>query len=115
MKERILDYRRRIDALLEKRDADVDWKGVLEEHLVQVSFFQHERLIHLIVTVLFALLLMGTIGIALIADYMPMLLVSLLVLCLLAPYISHYFLLENEVQKMYEQYDKMLQFVKARE
>ena len=26
------------------------------EHLVQVGFFQHERLIHLIVTVTFALL-----------------------------------------------------------
>ena len=28
----------------------------LKEHLVQVGFFQHERLIHLIVTVTFALL-----------------------------------------------------------
>ncbi|MFQ8981070.1 MAG: hypothetical protein ACLR6I_11570 [Waltera sp.] len=28
----------------------------LQEHLVQVGFFQHERLIHLIITVTFALL-----------------------------------------------------------
>ena len=61
----------------------------LKEHLVQVGFFQHERLIHLIVTVTFALLEM------------------LAILILLIPYIRHYYILENEVQKMYGQYDRM--------
>lgn len=114
MKERILAYRRRVDELLEKQDESTDWKKVLEEHLVQVSFFQHERLIHLIVTVLFALLLISTVAIAVIADYMPMFLVTLLVLVLLIPYIAHYFLLENEVQYMYGQYDRILELAGGR-
>ena len=29
---------------------------------------------------------------------------------LLFPYINHYYLLENGVQKMYEQYDRMLEY-----
>lgn len=40
----------------------------LKEHLVQVGFFQHERLIHLIVTVTFALLEMLAIVISVISD-----------------------------------------------
>ena len=31
-------------------------------------------------------------------------------LILLFPYINHYYLLENGVQKMYEQYDRMLEY-----
>jgi len=39
----------------------------------------------------------------------PMLLVlTLLFLVLLVPYIMHYYTLENEVQKMYNQYDEIL-------
>lgn len=39
----------------------------------------------------------------------PMLLVlTLLFLVLLVPYIMHYYTLENEVQKMYTQYDEIL-------
>jgi len=105
MKKRILDYKNRIDTLIKQDSPDTDWKMVLEEHLVQISFFQHERLIHLIVTVLFALMTLTTIAIGIIADYPYMFLGTVMLLVLLIPYISHYYLLENEVQHMYEQYD----------
>ena len=49
MKERIIGYRKRIDALLAQPAEGTDWEAVLQEHLVQVSFFQHERLVHLVV------------------------------------------------------------------
>ena len=74
----------------------------LKEHLVQVGFFQHERLIHLIVTVTFALLEMLAIVLLVVV-----LLILALILILLIPYIRHYYILENEVQKMYGQYDRM--------
>ncbi len=73
----------------------------------KIGYFQHERLIHLIVTVLFSLCtiisIMGfvafqSIGIAL-------LFVALM--CLLVPYIVHYFHLENGVQKLYTYYEKL--------
>jgi hypothetical protein len=36
-------------------------------------------------------------------------------MCLLIPYIAHYYLLENGVQKMYRQYDRMLEYKEAQE
>lgn len=79
----------------------------LEEHLVQVGFFQHERMIHLIVTVTFALLEMLAIVLSVISDSLFTLLLPVVILILLIPYIRHYYILENEVQKMYVQYDRM--------
>lgn len=112
MEKRILTYRRRIDEILQKNDAD--WKAILEEHLTQISFFQHERLVHLIVTVTFAILEMLSICMTLLSCYLgevnPALgCLTILILILLIPYIRHYYILENEVQKMYTQYDRILE------
>ena len=85
----------------------------LEEHLVQVGFFQHERLIHLIVTVTFALLEMLAIVLSVISDSLFTLLLPVVILILLVPYIRHYYILENEVQKMYVQYDRMRRLQQA--
>lgn len=105
MKKRILDYKNRIDTLIKEDSPNTDWNKVMNEHLIQISFFQHERLVHLIVMVLFALMTLTTIAIGIIANYPYMFLGTLMLLVLLIPYISHYYLLENEVQHMYEQYD----------
>lgn len=112
MEKRILNYRKRIDELLQKEDAN--WEKILEEHLTQVAFFQHERLIHLIVTVLFAVLEIMSILATVILSSMDkgniaVALLTILLLVLLIPYIRHYYILENEVQKMYVQYDKLLE------
>lgn len=110
MEKRILNYRRYIDELLQKENAD--WAKVLKQHLVQISFFQHERLIHLIVTVTFAILEMIALAATLIV-FTPMLAVlDILLLVLLIPYVRHYYILENETQKMYAQYDAILVRVK---
>ena len=69
----------------------------LKEHLVQVGFFQHERLIHLIVTVTFALLEMLAIVLSVISDSFFTLVLQVVILILLVPYIRHYYILENEV------------------
>ena len=56
MRKRILEYRRYMDELLSRLESGKtkeDIAHIKEEHLVQIGFFQHERLIHLIVTVLF--------------------------------------------------------------
>lgn len=105
MEKRILNYRKYIDELL-TRD-DVDWETAKAQHLIQLSFFQHERLIHLIVTVLFALLEVITLCTSVIM-FTPFLgILVVLILVLLIPYVRHYYILENEVQKMYWQYDEM--------
>lgn len=80
-----------------------------------MAFFQHERLVHLIVTVTFAVLELLTVCAYVIVGALdstlsfPLLILALLILVLLIPYIKHYYLLENEVQKMYVQYDRIAQ------
>jgi len=46
MKKRLVTYRKKIDDLL--LQGNCHWEELIAEHLVQISFFQHERLIHLI-------------------------------------------------------------------
>lgn len=108
MKERILNYRKSIDQLLENPNSGTDWAHILNTHLDQIAFFQHERLIHLIVTALVAVLMVMCIGIAIIAGQPTVFLLALPLFILLVPYIAHYYLLENEVQKMYGQYDRLV-------
>ena len=115
MKERILEYRKRIDKLLADNNEKTDWNKVLEEHLIQVGFFQHERLIHLIVTVLFAILVFICVGTYIISGAVYVLALVGILLVLLIPYIMHYYLLENETQKMYVQYDKILKHINKKD
>ena len=116
MKKRILTYRKYIDFLLAS-DKQSDWKYIKQENITQVAFFQHERLVHLIVTVTFAVLELLTVCAYVIVGALdstlsfPLLILALLILVLLIPYIKHYYLLENEVQKMYVQYDRIAQKV----
>ena len=84
-----------MDGLLLREDAD--WEQIREEHLVQVGFFQHERLIHLIVTVVFALFAVLSIGMAFLLMALGMegagtwLFVVAAFLVLLVPYVRHYY------------------------
>lgn len=105
MEKRILTYRKYVDTLLTGENED--WERIRREHLVQLGFFQHERFIHLIVTVLFALLEAITLCTSVLV-FTPFLgVLVLLLLVLLVPYVRHYYILENEVQKMYGQYDRL--------
>ena len=94
MKNRILTYRKYIDSLLQSGEG-CDWKYIKQEHLTQVAFFQHERLVHLIVTITFAILELLTVCAYVIVGAID------------SALIKHYYLLENEVQKMYKQYDRI--------
>lgn len=120
MEQRILQYRKSIDEWLEKTEQSAQvsqeiLRDKMEEHLNQIGFFQHERLIHLIVTVTFALLEMLAIFLNVISDSLFSLLLPVVILILLVPYIRHYYILENEVQKMYVQYDRMLRICQMTE
>ena len=116
MRKRILAYRRMMDELLlelESGKSVVDIKSIKKEHLTQISFFQHERMIHLIVTVLFALLEFIALLLCMLFPGIGTLLLTLSILVLLVPYIRHYYLLENEVQSMYIQYDRLNELLKS--
>ena len=90
------------------------WQDVLDEHLCQVAFFQHERLIHLIVTVTFAILTVVALAAYIISENIALVALIVMLLVLLIPYIRHYYILENEVQKMYRQYDRLVTLARKR-
>ena len=56
MEQRIIQYVSYLKGIYLKEYDDEERKKICEQVLVQIGFFQHERLIHLIVTVTFALL-----------------------------------------------------------
>ncbi len=76
--------------------------------LTKIAFFQHERLIHLIVTVTFAVLFLLSLILCFICQTIFTLVLPILFLILLIPYIPHYYILENGVQKLYHLYDHLI-------
>lgn len=103
MKKYLKNYLKYLEDIQADSELSADeLKKVKTEMLVQIGFMQHERLIHLIVTVLFAILLFLSLGIAVTAAIPAFLLLTLLILVLLVPYIAHYYFLENSVQKLYD-------------
>ena len=67
MEQRIIQYVSYLKGIYLKEYDDEERKKICEQVLVQIGFFQHERLIHLIVTVTFALLAVVTFGICAVA------------------------------------------------
>ncbi|MBE6889666.1 MAG: hypothetical protein E7485_06595 [Ruminococcaceae bacterium] len=75
--------------------------------LKRIQFYQHERLIHLLVTLAFALFFLLSLFMALILKQLGILVLTGLFLVLLVPYIKHYYFLENSVQELYTIYYKL--------
>lgn len=78
-----------------------------EDLLVQIRFFQHERLVHLIVTVTFAILMVLSLLGCVFSPQPSLFALVILLLVLLVPYIRHYYILENGVQMLYVYYDNL--------
>lgn len=83
-------------------------------HYQRLAEFQHERLVHLIVTLFFGLLVLVFAGVLLgvltLGSTVASLLAGLLALIVLVTelfYIAHYFRLENGVQRLYELTEKL--------
>ena len=125
VKERMVNYLKYMDDVLKQiktcenetdlSDADgIGVEKIMKNHMIQIGFFMHERLIHLIVTVLFAIGTFMTIFTFLLTNNLGLLALAFLLIVLLVPYIKHYWLLENGVQKMYRQYDELRSIIEDR-
>ncbi len=89
-------------------------RRVLAEFEIKISYFQHERLIHLMVTLSFALFLLLSIG-SIFLFSSEFLISAILLTCiffgLTIGYVFHYYFLENSVQKMYHMRDEIIAFL----
>lgn len=77
------------------------------ELLQRIAFYQHERLVHLLVTLFFAVFFLISLALMLTVGGWGPIALTILFLGLLVPYIKHYYFLENSVQKMYTYYYKI--------
>ena len=108
MKKQIQEYIKAIKLILTEDSPETDWKEVASSHLTKIMFYQHERLIHLIVTALFAVMEVICVATLLTSPNLWSLLLIVLIMVLLVPYTGHYYFLENSVQELYLIYDVIL-------
>ncbi|MBO5448983.1 MAG: hypothetical protein J5994_06605 [Ruminococcus sp.] len=105
MTEYLTKYREYILSQLE--DENCDLRQLLEYHREKIRFFQHERFVHLLVTVLFGLSAVMTFIAVAVWECLMLIPLAVLLLALLIAYIKHYYFLENTVQKLYKDYDRI--------
>lgn len=107
MEKRLKDYIAYISGIDVSSLEPDERKELRRQMFVNIQFFQHERLIHLMVTILFAFLMMFAIFGCIQYTTIPFFIFAILVFGLLVPYIKHYYFLENGVQKLYYLYDNL--------
>ncbi len=99
------EYMKRHEAFVRRALADADagtnWGELREFHAEQIRRMQHERLIHLVVTMFCATFLLLAIGYTSARPSIAGALLAGLLLILVAAYLVHYFRLENGVQRWY--------------
>ena len=117
MKEYVVQTMKATRAYIDNdmKTADIDkTRRVLSEFEIKISYFQHERLIHLMVTLSFALFLLLSIG-SIFLFPSEFLVSAILLTCiffgLTIGYVFHYYFLENSVQKMYHMRDEIIAFL----
>ena len=100
MKKKLSVYIQELEEEIKSKKIESNPEDILE----WIQFYQHERLIHLIVTFFVGigciLFLLGTLAF----EMITLLLLFLLTLCLFIPYIFYYYYLENNLQKLYDIY-----------
>lgn len=105
MEKRLKNYLLKMENQKNKAHGKEELEILIEDLLLQIQFFQHERLIHLIVTITFAILTMMVMLSSLFLVQPMLWVLVLLLVVLLVPYIRHYYILENGVQKLYTYHD----------
>ncbi len=88
-------------------DETTDLEALKREHLVQIEFIQHERLIHLLVTIMCCILLFIGLCVFFISGFTAFLIINALLLILDFGYLLYYFFIENSTQKLYRLYNQI--------
>ncbi len=104
MRNYIKEYIQELEKKLDKKEKFLELdKDMLKE---KINYFNHERLIHLIVTVIYVFVTLVFMALACVS-YIFLIPFFIGIIFLLF-YIPHYFFLENSVQYLYKLYDKIM-------
>lgn len=112
MTEYLKKYMAEVEKKLKEQRSPIELEKILAEHRDKIAFMQHERIVHFLVTMMFAIVLTIFICTFLFCEKISLLLLILIILVLLVFYIKHYYFMENTVQKMYKVYDEILELKK---
>ena len=104
MKKMINEYIKYVEDKLNSKKID---KCFYDDLLIKISFFQHERLIHFLVTMLVGIITVLLLITSMLVDNVFIVILLLIFICLLIPYLFHYYFLENKVQYLYSLYDSV--------
>lgn len=87
--------------ILDSNNDSYNWERLINYNKTRIQFFQHERLIHLLVTLCFGCLLLLSVFFATLLEKIVFIPLIIMFLVLVIPYIIHYYKLENMVQRLY--------------
>ena len=107
MTKQIRAYLALLEQFFSAEHSDGELLKMRAELLQRIAFYQHERIVHLIVTMSFGVFFMLSLILVLNIGGIGLILLTVLFLVMLAAYIKHYYFLENSVQKMYLYYFKI--------
>jgi fatty acid desaturase len=111
MYKQIVEHRAYVETKLAKELSAEERKQLAKYHSRRVRDFQHERLIHLLVTFFFAGLFLGSFVTWFVLPFSslfwPLTVLTTLLLVLELAYIRHYYQLENSVQSLYTLSEKL--------
>lgn len=101
-------YMEEIQRRLEEYADQTELEEIFLEHKDKIAFMQHERIVHFLVTMMFAIVLAIFVCAFLFTENPALFVLVVIIMVLLGFYIKHYYFLENTVQEMYKLYDEML-------
>ena len=107
MTEYLKSYMKILRQSIDGGETAEELERIMAEHKDKIAFMQHERLVHFLVTMMFAIILVIFMGVFLVTENMLVSLLVIIITVLLGFYIKHYYFLENTVQEMYRLYDEI--------
>lgn len=104
MKKQITEYINEVEDKIKNKEITKEYKN---DMLNYISFYQHERLIHLIVTVFVGICAVLFFLAMIYFEKLTLVIIFTILLLLFIPYILHYYFLENSIQKLYLLYKEV--------
>lgn len=100
-------YDLEIKKILSEKNSDTDWERILKNHKSMIKRIQHERLIHLLVTIFVGIVMSFSSITTIVFKETSLLVLDIPLIILFLFYIFHYYFLENTTQSWYRLEDQI--------
>ncbi len=102
-----LEHEKIIQQALSNKKGRIDWPRLQQKHLAKTKLLQHERLIHLLVTLSFGSFSLLSFFAFLLLDRIEIVIPAIVFLVTTLVYVIHYYRLENATLRWYKLTDKL--------